>query len=206
MTRGDGAGDAVGPFPAPRAVRPRTGRLLVAGPSLADPNFAGAVVLLLNHSEDGALGLVLNRALEARVGDVLPPWAGHVSAPDRLFHGGPVGLDSAIGVAVLPGDSPDPVGLRRVVGALAVIDLDAPPEVVRPAVAGIRVFAGHAGWSAGQLESELAAGAWFVVDAEPADVIRPDAHDLRRRVLLRQRSSLALLSTMPGDPRRVIEN
>jgi len=194
------------PFLPPQPAVPRSGRLLVAEPGLRDPNFVDAVVLLLNHGEDGSLGLVLNRALQARVGDVLPPWASHVSAPDHLFQGGPVATNSAIGVAVLPGDGPEPLGVRRVVGALAVIDLDAPPEVVRSAVAGIRVFAGHAGWAAGQLEAELAAGAWFVVDAEASDVIHPDAHALRRRVLRRQRSTLAWLSTMPSDPRRVIEN
>jgi putative transcriptional regulator len=196
----------LGPFTRPASVEPRAGRLLIAEPGLRDPNFTGTVVLLLNHSDEGTLGVVLNRPLEAGVGEVLPPWTGHPSPPDRLFQGGPVGLTSAIGVAVLPGDGPDPVGVRRLVGPFAVVDLDAPPEVVRPAVAGLRVFAGHAGWGAGQLDTELGHGSWFVVDAEPGDVMTPDTAGLRRRVLRRQTSRLALLSTFPEGAGRVTDN
>jgi putative transcriptional regulator len=200
---GDGA---LGPFALPGTAGARTGRLLVAEPDLRDPNFAGSVVLLLNHSDEGSLGVVLNRPLEAGVGEALPGWAGRTSPPDRLFRGGPVGLASAIGVAVLPGDSPEPIGVRRLVGAFAVVDLDAPAEVVRPAVAGLRIFVGHAGWGAGQLDDELQGGSWFVVAAEPNDVMTPDVTGLRRAVLRRQTTTLALLSTFPDSARRVLEN
>jgi putative transcriptional regulator len=185
---------------------PRTGALLVAEPGLRDPNFAGTVILLLNHSDDGTLGLILNRPMDRPVGDALPAWAGETTTPDTLFRGGPVGTSSAIGLAVLPGDGPEPVGVRRLVGAFAVIDLDAPPQVVRPAVAGIRIFVGHAGWSSGQLAAEIDEGSWFVVDAEPGDVLVPDARLLRRSVLRRQTDGLALLSTFPESPKRVVEN
>ncbi len=198
--------DGMGPFELRTPLAPRTGRLLVAEPRMSDPTFAGTIVLLLNHSDDGSMGVVLNRRLQARVVDVLPVWGPYVSPPDSLFQGGPVGLDAAIGMAILPGDGVEPVGVRRLINAFAVIDLDAPPEVVRPAVAGVRVFAGHAGWSPGQLEAEVDEGAWFVVDAEPGDLISQDDLVLRRQVLRRQRSSLALWSTMPLAPHRVNEN
>jgi putative transcriptional regulator len=198
--------EALGPFLLPDTAPARTGRLLVAEPGLRDPNFAGTVVLLLNHSDEGSLGVILNRPLEAGVGEVLAAWAGYTSPPDRLFQGGPVGLSSAIGVAVLPGDGPEPPGVRRLIGAFAVVDLDSPPALVRPSVAGLRVFVGHAGWGAGQLEGELAEGSWFVVDAEPNDVMTPDTGLLRRTVLRRQQSALALLSTFPDSARRVTEN
>jgi putative transcriptional regulator len=200
---GDGA---LGPFATPGTAAARTGRLLVAEPGLRDPNFAGSVVLLLNHSDEGSLGVVLNRPLEAEVGQALPGWADRTSPPGRLFQGGPVGLTSAIGVAVLPGDGPEPLGVRRLVGAFAVVDLDAPADVVRPAVAGLRIFVGHAGWGAGQLDEELGTGSWYVVGAEPNDVMTPDATNLRRAVLRRQTTSLALLSTFPENARRVREN
>ncbi|MGF1661605.1 MAG: YqgE/AlgH family protein [Kineosporiaceae bacterium] len=200
---GDGA---LGPFAPPETATARTGRLLVARPDLRDPNFAGSVVLLLNHSDEGSLGVVLNRPLEAGAGDVLPAWAGRTSPPDRLFQGGPVGLTSAIGVAVLPGDGPEPLGVRRLVGAFAVVDLDAPPDLVRPAVAGLRIFVGHAGWGAGQLDDELVQGSWYVVAAEPNDVVTRDAASLRRAVLRRQPTALALLSTFPDSARRVSDN
>lgn len=194
------------PFVLRNAASPRAGALLVAEPGLRDPNFAGTVVLLLNHSDDGSLGVVVNRSMDRPVADALPPWSGTTSPPDMLFRGGPVGVTSAIGLAVLPGDGPEPVGVRRLVGAFAVVDLDAPPEVVRPAVAGLRIFVGHAGWSAGQLDAEIDEGSWFVVDAEPADVLEPDVSVLRRRVLRRQAGGLALLSTFPESAKRVIEN
>ncbi|TPM87028.1 hypothetical protein FKO01_58465, partial [Mesorhizobium sp. B2-3-3] len=81
-----------------------TGRLLVAAPALADPNFDRAVVLLLDHDEEGSLGVVLNRPTPVVVGDILESWAGLAGQPDVVFQGGPVSLDSALGVALIPGD------------------------------------------------------------------------------------------------------
>ena len=197
-----GEGEGLGPFAPHVPLAPRAGRLLLAEPALEDPNFSGTVVLLLNHSEDGSLGVVVNRPLAADVSDVLPGWHDHVTAPANLFQGGPVGLDSAIGLARLPGDASEPPGLRRLAGSLAVVDLDAPPEIVAPAAAGLRIYAGHSGWGAGQLEEEIGEGAWFVVEAEAADAFRPDVGELWREVLRRQTSVLALLSTLPADPSR----
>src|SRR2546428_10733641 len=82
-----------------------TGRLLVATPALADPNFDRAVVLLLDHDEEGSLGVVLNRPTPVGVGDVLEPWAQLAGAPQVVFQGGPVSLDSALGLAVVPGEA-----------------------------------------------------------------------------------------------------
>lgn len=190
---------AFGPFSAPPPAHPRAGSLLVAHPSLVDPNFRETVVLLLNHSDSGSLGLVLNRPLISDVGDVLPAWQDHVSEPPNLFQGGPVGLDSAIGLARLPGDDSEPPGLKRLTGSLAVVDLDAPPEIVAPAAAGLRVYAGHSGWGAGQLEDELDEGAWVVVDSEAGDGFRADTDSLWRDVLVRQTSTVALLATYRPD-------
>lgn len=191
--------DGFGPFTPPPPPDPRAGCLLVAHPSLRDPNFRGTVVLLLNHSDEGSLGLVLNRPLVSEVGDVLPSWQDHVSEPSSLFQGGPVGLDSAIGLARLPGDDSEPPGLKRISGSLAVVDLDAPPEIVAPAAAGLRVYAGHSGWGPGQLEDELDEGAWLVVDGEPGDGFRPDTDTLWRDVLVRQTTTVALVATYRPD-------
>lgn len=190
---------AIGPFSPPPPPDPRAGCLLVAHPSLTDPNFRGTVVLLLNHSDEGSLGLVLNRPLVSEVGDVLPSWQDHVSEPTSLFQGGPVGLDSAIGLARLPGDSSEPPGLKRISGSLAVVDLDAPPEIVAPAAAGLRVYAGHSGWGPGQLEDELDEGAWMVVDGEAGDGFRADTDSLWRDVLVRQTTTFALVATFRPD-------
>lgn len=175
-----------------------TGRLLVATPALADPNFDRAVVLLLDHDEDGSLGVVLNRPTPVDVGDILEPWAEFADTPGVVFQGGPVSLDAALGVAVIPGED-GPLGWRRVHGAIGLVDLDAPPEVLAAELGSLRIFAGYAGWGSGQLEDELSDGAWYVVESEPGDVSAPDPERLWRSVLRRQRSELAMVATYPDD-------
>jgi putative transcriptional regulator len=182
-----------------------TGRLLVATPRLGDPTFARAVVLLIDHDEEGSLGVVVNRPTTVQVGDILPDWQDHVTGPDVIFQGGPVALDSALALASVTGAVPaegdlEPVGWRRVAGALGMVDLDAPPELLVPGLASLRVFAGYAGWGPGQLLAELEEGAWYVVDAEPGDAFTDAPDHLWRQVLRRQRGDLALVATYPEDP------
>ncbi len=175
------------------------GRLLVAAPVLRDPNFERTVVLMLSHDSDGALGVVVNRPTEVPVTSILPAWQQVVSAPEVVFQGGPVSLDSALGLVALSDDD-EPLGVRRVSGQLGVVDLDVPPEVVSPAVLGMRVFAGYAGWGVDQLESEIDEGAWFVVDALPSDAFTKSAEDLWRVVLRRQQGRLSWMANFPLDP------
>ncbi|HSK26881.1 MAG TPA: YqgE/AlgH family protein [Jiangellales bacterium] len=175
------------------------GRLLVATPALTEPNFARSVVLLLEHGDEGALGVIVNRPTEIPVSEVLPEWQPVVSRPGVLFQGGPVSLDGALGL-VAPAGAGLPPGARAVPGGLALVDLDTPTEEVLPQISGARIFAGYAGWGAEQLEGEIEEGAWYVVDALPVDAFRADAADLWRLVLRRQRGPLALLSTYPPDP------
>jgi putative transcriptional regulator len=179
----------------------------VASPALADPNFDRAVVLLLDHDEEGTLGVVLNRPTPVGVGDVLEPWATLAGAPPVVFQGGPVSLDSALALAVVPGEARsrdaedgEPLGWRRVHGAIGLVDLEAPPELLAAELGSLRIFAGYAGWGPGQLEDELVEGAWYVVESEPGDVSAPDPEQLWRSVLRRQRSELAMVATYPDDP------
>lgn len=176
-----------------------TGRLLVATPALADPNFDRAVVLLLDHDEEGSLGVVLNRPTPVDVGDILESWGRLAGDPGVVFQGGPVSLDSALGLAVIPGDE-GPLGWRRVHGAIGLVDLETPPELLARALGSLRIFAGYAGWGPGQLENELTEGAWYVVESEPGDVSSPRPERLWRAVLRRQRSELAMVATYPDDP------
>ncbi|MGW3651724.1 YqgE/AlgH family protein [Streptomyces sp. NPDC000878] len=181
-----------------------TGRLLVATPALADPNFDRAVVLLLDHDEKGSLGVVLNRPTPVDVGDILEGWADLAGAPGVVFQGGPVSLDSALGIAVIPGGGVSgertPLGWRRVHGAIGLVDLEAPPELLAKALGSLRIFAGYSGWGPGQLQDELTDGAWYVVESEPGDVSSPAPERLWREVLRRQRSELAMVATYPDDP------
>jgi putative transcriptional regulator len=181
------------------------GGLLVATPLLDDPNFRRSVVLVLEHDEDGGtLGVVLNRPSEISVTQVLPLWDPLVTGPPVLFEGGPVQTDSALALAVvLSGE--EPLGWRRLQGRSAVsrlgtVDLDAPPEILAGEISQMRIFAGYAGWTAGQLENELRQGAWYVVDSEPGDTFNPYPGDLWRTVLRRQQGNLALVATFPDDP------
>ncbi len=172
------------------------GRLLVATPQLGDPNFRRAVVLLLRHDDEGALGVILNRPLAVPTGEALPSWHDAVTPPASLFQGGPVGLDGALGVATLvPAAESDSVD--RLTGPFGLVDLDADPTGGLPGVTGIRVFVG---WSADQLEGEVAAGDWYVLDARPGDVTTPEPQLLWRQVLRRQGGMLAIVSTFPEDP------
>lgn len=181
-------------------VAPDAGMLLVASPELTDPNFSDAVVLLLDADDDGALGLVLNRPSTVSVADVLEPWRDLVAEPEVLFRGGPVSPEGALAVGVLRSAEEVPVGFRSVAGRLGLIDLDTPVELVEGSLAGLRVFAGYAGWSAGQLEREIAQGDWDVVPGDDRDVIRPDLTDLWHEVLRRQPGQLAWRATRPTDP------
>src|SRR6266542_3739172 len=176
-----------------------TGRLLVATPALGDPNFNRTVVLLLDPNADGALGIVINRLTPVAVGDILPPWSTYASEPGVVFRGGPVSADSALGLASLATveqrDDDEPLGFRRLYNGIGLIDLDAPPEVLAGEVSSLRIFAGYAGWASRQLESEIGEGAWYVVDAEPADPFSFHPDQLWRNVLRRQGGDLALVAT-----------
>ncbi|RJL24537.1 YqgE/AlgH family protein [Bailinhaonella thermotolerans] len=182
----------------------RVGGLLVATPLLEDPNFRRSVVLIVEHDGSGStLGVVLNRPTEIEVTQVLPTWGGVVTGPSVVFQGGPVQLDSALGLASVRGDREEPLGWRRLLGPpfrLGAVDLDAPPEVLAAEIVSMRVFAGYSGWSAGQLDSEIREGAWYVVDALPEDAFSGDPSRLWRDVLRRQGGELAFVANCPDDP------
>jgi putative transcriptional regulator len=178
----------------------RAGMLLVATPQLLDPNFADTVVLILDVDDGGALGVVLNRPSGVPVAEVLETWGEIASEPEVLFRGGPVSTEGALGVALLRDGDDVPIGFREVDGLLGLVDLDTPVELVTGSLAGMRIFAGYAGWGADQLAAEIDEGSWYVVPGEPVDVFRLDPDELWRDVLRRQPGELAWHSTRPVDP------
>ena len=192
------------PFPSipsrPEVGTPCPGMLLLATPALVDPHFAETVVLLLDVNEEGALGVVLNRPSPVPVAEVLPEWGSVATEPEVLFHGGPVGPDGALGIALAGGPGVRDVGFREVAGRLGLVDLDTPTGLLAGGIAALRVFAGYAGWGAGQLEAEVADGSWYVVPGEPGDAFHADTAQLWREVLRRQPDALAWHSTRPADP------
>ena len=180
----------------------RPGSLLVAMPGLTDPTFAGAVVYVLDHSDTGTLGVVLGSPSQVEIRDVLPGWRDLAVAPAVFHVGGPCETDTALCLARCAGPAPDPgSGLRPVADGIHLVDLDVDPEPLTGQVQGLRVFAGYAGWSPGQLAGEIAEGAWACVPGSPEDVLAEvSGPDLWRTVLGRQSGRLAVLTTAPTDP------
>lgn len=176
------------------------GTLLLATAELIDPHFANAVVLLLDVDDEGVLGVVLNRPSPVLVSEVLEPWGALCAAPEVLFRGGPVSPDGALAVALLRDVEDVPVGFRQVVGAVGMLDLDTPVELLAGGLGGVRVYAGYAGWGAEQLRHEIEEGSWYVVAGEAADAFRIDTTDLWRDVMRRQPGQLAWHLTRPLDP------
>ena len=168
----------------------------MATPLIADPNFERAVVLLVAHDADGAFGVVLNRPSETPVDDVAPEWSPLAAAPGVVFIGGPVSREAVLGLGRCAVGAAE---LGALVGDCAPVDLHAPPPIDVPWTS-VRLFAGSAGWAPGQLEDELAEGAWWPVDAEPDDVVGDDVDGLWGRVLRRQPGELAWFANHPADP------
>jgi putative transcriptional regulator len=175
------------------------GKLLVATPVIDDPNFERTVVLLLEYSDAGAFGLVLNRPTDLDLLDPLPQWYSFAARPSVVFVGGPVEQERAIALARADEDR-TVAGWSPVLGRVGTLDLNCAPDEIGPGLEDIRVFAGYAGWGAGQLEGEIAAGAWFVVDAEAEDAMCQDPEDLWSDVLRRQPGTVGLFAQYPPNP------
>ena len=175
------------------------GQLLVAGPALLDPNFHRTVVLVCEHGEEGAMGLVLNRPSDAPIVDAIPDLDWVVQTGDELVYvGGPVAPNGVIVLAEWSDPSQAVVLVDDDLGFVPgdVEDVDALAAAVRRA----RVYAGHAGWGPGQLEDELADEAWIVESPRRAELFSDDPEGLWSAVLRRKGREFALLSTMPPDP------
>ena len=172
------------------------GKLLLAGGGLFDDNFRQTVVLIGGHDETGAFGLVLNRPLEATVGESVPPLTALAGKDARLFRGGPVAPELPVLLVRLS----DPAGLDvHILGSTGLLTGDVSTELGARLVEA-RVFAGHAGWGPGQLEAELDAEAWIVEPATEADVFTTEPESLWRRVLERKGPEYARLARVPFDP------
>jgi putative transcriptional regulator len=184
-------GNAAAPF--------TVGKLLIAEPMLGDPNFERSVVLMIEHNEDGALGVVLNRPTHLEVAAVLDDWAALAADPPVLYVGGPVEQNGVIALGRrAPGAPTD--GWGQVIGDLGTIDLHREPVDIASGLDGVRFFAGYSGWGPGQLESELAEDAWMVVESSVDDVFAPDAETMWRSVLRRQDGKLSMLANFPPHP------
>lgn len=179
---------------------PTKGRLLVATPPLEDPNFDRTVVYVIEHQSDGALGVVINRPTDEDLDEPLDRWDDLQAEPARVFHGGPVEPDALIALALAKRPVDDATEeLTPISGRVVSADLTTDPAIVAASLESLRVFRGYAGWGPGQLEGEIEAGAWLVLDADPTDVFDARPDDLWRAVLRRQGGRLSWLAGAPDD-------
>ncbi|GAC1375594.1 MAG: YqgE/AlgH family protein [Actinomycetota bacterium] len=175
------------------------GSLLLAAGQLFDPNFRRTVVLIAEHGDEGAVGLVLNRPADVLVKEAAPTLSGLVTPGAALFLGGPVQKEAVIVLAEFDLDALASLPGRPVIGTIAF----APPDLDPINLQGIRrarVFAGYAGWGPGQLEGELGESAWIIEPARPEDVFTDHPERLWMAVLRRKGGEYHMLSLMPDDP------
>jgi putative transcriptional regulator len=166
------------------------GKLLIAAPSLFD-YFRRAVVLVIEHTPDGAMGVVLGRSSETLVADAVPALAGLADADEPIYLGGPVSPDSVVALGDF--EDPDDAG-TPILGTLGVLD----PDQLDPPPRRLRVYAGYAGWAPGQLDAEIEQGAWIVEAASSEDPFTDG--DIWTTALQRKGGRYAMLATMPADP------
>jgi putative transcriptional regulator len=171
------------------------GQLLIAGPTLADPNFQRTVVLIVEHTDEGAFGLVLNRPSETTVGEAVDELDPFVDEDDTLFIGGPVRQSALIVLAEFEDAEQAALVAFEDIGVLADHDIGTAPETRRG-----RAFAGHAGWGPGQLDTELSQGDWILEPAQREDAFSEEPGGLWESVLTRKGGSYALVARMPSDP------
>ncbi len=172
------------------------GKLLVSSPSLVDPNFRKTVVLIAHHDDDGALGLVLSRPSAVPASEAVPSLEGLPGADAPVFVGGPVQPQAFMALAEFA-DVED--AAAPIFDHIGFVSADAEPDLL--SIRRVRLFAGYAGWGAGQLEAELAEPSWIVVRAEIDDPFVDDPDVLWREAVQRAGGSLSLMEHMPFDPR-----
>jgi putative transcriptional regulator len=180
-----------------RAVESIRGQLVIAGPRLADPNFWRTVVLIVEHNDDGALGLVLNRPSETTVGEAVPELLELIEPDDDVLVGGPVQQTAVIVLADFedPGDA-----ALLAFGHVGILGNADGLERAAPGIRTARAFAGHAGWGPGQLDDELERGDWILEPARFSDAFAETPRELWPAVLTRKGGSYALVARMPDDP------
>lgn len=173
------------------------GKLLISAPSLFDPNFRRTVVLVGEHGEEGAMGLILNRASQTTVAEAVPDLAALVDPDEPVYVGGPVQPQAVLVLAEF--DDPQ-AAATIVVGDIGFARADGDLDVLAASTRRARVFAGYAGWSPGQLESELEEEAWLVEPAVGLDLFPEPGSDLFASVLRRKGGTYRVLALMPDNP------
>jgi putative transcriptional regulator len=158
--------------------KPAKGKFLVASRQLLDPNFSQTVVLLIDYQEHGAMGLIINRPSELKLSEALPEMQELQQRPDTIYLGGPVARNQLL---LLIRTASPPEGSQQV---FADIYLTSSPTVIERMIKDskveerFRLYAGYAGWGAGQLDNEIAMGGWHVMRADVETVFDRSAPEI----------------------------
>lgn len=172
------------------------GQLLISSSGLFDPNFRHTVVLIGQHTAEGALGVVLNRPTDTPVSEVIPALSELVRPDELLFHGGPVELGSPVLVAEMTDPAVADIPVFGPVGFLT----GEVSEEQRAGIVRARVFVGYSGWDSGQLEAEMAHDSWVLDPARIEDVFSGDPEQLWHEVLRRKGGDYRMMARVPFDP------
>ncbi|MEO6123366.1 MAG: YqgE/AlgH family protein [Ilumatobacteraceae bacterium] len=182
------------------------GSLLVAVPLLDDPNFHRTVVYMLQHTDDGALGLIINRPSELDLVPGLDSWMDELAPPQIVFDGGPVHANTLIAIASMTTATFDTLesdgvteGFAPLDHGLGTVDLSLLASDIAESLQHLRVFRGYSGWGPGQLEDEISEGSWLAIACEASDLFTPNPLGLWRNVLRRSGGREALLADAPDD-------
>ena len=173
------------------------GQLLIAEPALVDPNFRRTVVLVAEHTDEGALGVILNRPTDLRLGEAAPELGALLGGESLVHAGGPVAPEGAM---VLCEFDDAEVAAMLVVGDVGFMPADEDPDRLATSIRRGRVFVGHAGWGPGQLEAELEADGWIVEEPARDEIFADRSEELWSTVLTRKGGRFALAARMPLDP------
>ena len=158
------------PLPANAEIAPASGRMLIASRDLTDPNFSQTVILLVEHGEDGSTGVVINRPTRISPHEALPQIENLDQYDGHIFFGGPVEISSLV---LLFRADETPPGATRVLDDIHVSsDATILQELTEKGLgdSDLRLYAGYAGWHAGQLDTEISRGGWHVLPGK-ADLV-----------------------------------
>jgi putative transcriptional regulator len=189
------------------------GIILVAMPTLLDPNFRQTVVLLCEHGAEGSMGLVLNRPTTVQLATLLPEvelWPGQTSAlgegfDKQVYVGGPVQTNALMMLyrgSVRPGGGENPAWLPVLEDIHLTGDLQAVEgvEISAEPIPRIRFYLGYAGWAPGQLEAEVKAGGWKMLPGDPEIIFPADPILIWPTMIKTFGKEFAVYADMPPDP------
>lgn len=166
------------------------GKFLVSRRELPDPNFAGAVVLLVRYDEEGTMGLILNRRTEAPISRALEELKEAKGRSDPVYVGGPVQRTAVLGLLRSNGKPPES---RHVFADVYLVSTKALLEKsLGTASNAFRVYLGFAGWAPGQLEYEVELDTWHIFRGDAGMVFDPDPDSLWSRLIRRTELRIAM--------------